>query len=287
MKLEIEIFRLVSVFGIVWFHSGISHGTEIAYSGLIFFIITSVYFAVKSQRQHTILDRAKRLLVPCFIWAIFYGAVMIKMNGFLFYKDFGLLRSILMTPSIHLWYLPFMFFVLVTIDSVRSVFNKAWFSYIIGISAIILISLSPLRREFEIVKPYGQYVHALPAVLIGIFLGTYNKSTIWKIILAGILISIITMTVRQEPGIGITYLTGIIPCYFLFRSWAITSKQSMILSASSATFGVYLIHVFVILVLDSFDVKEYWLATLAFILSLAIIMVFRKFAPQYIVKYVC
>ena len=270
MKLEIAIFRLISAFGIVWFHSEISRAKEIAYGGLIFFIIISVNFAVISERPHGIFERAQRLLVPCCVWAIFYGAINIIFTGRLFPEGYSLFSSILSTPAIHLWFLPFIFFVLIVIDGIRPTLRNELINSLVGVSAIILILLSPIWREFNYIRPLGQYAQALPAVLIGIFLSPYNKSKAWILLLLGILATLIYMAAKQQPGIGIAYLAGTIPCYFLFSSREITKHKSYILFASSASLGVYLVHPFFLKVFRNLGIEGSWLAITAFILSLTI-----------------
>lgn len=36
MRIDIELLRIISAIGIVWFHSGNATGREITYSGLVF-----------------------------------------------------------------------------------------------------------------------------------------------------------------------------------------------------------------------------------------------------------
>lgn len=44
MKAEIEFFRVLSMFGIIYFHSGYQHFKFVAYGGLVFFTVTAVFF---------------------------------------------------------------------------------------------------------------------------------------------------------------------------------------------------------------------------------------------------
>lgn len=68
MKSEIELFRIFSALGIVWFHSGVGIGRDVAYGGLIFFVIVAAYFATVSTRSHSLVERVERLMVPYFLW---------------------------------------------------------------------------------------------------------------------------------------------------------------------------------------------------------------------------
>lgn len=74
---DIEIIRIICAFGIVWFHTS-EIGKDIAYSALSIFIIISMYFSSKTTLKNiTILNRAKRLLIPWMFWFLFYGVINI------------------------------------------------------------------------------------------------------------------------------------------------------------------------------------------------------------------
>jgi len=287
MKLEIEIFRIISAFGIVWFHSNVEAGREIAYGGLIFFIVVSAYFATISTRFHSLFERVERLLIPCFLWAIFYGVINLVTKGYVFPDKYILLSIFLATPSIHLWFLPFIFFSLIAIDKFRQLVFKEWGATLIGISAILSISLAPIWLEFDYIPPLGQYAHAIPAVLIGVFFGIIDKAKVKMLLITGIILSVLIMVFKQQSGIGIPYLVGLIPCYFFFfNSHVINNKGSLLLKISSATLGVYLIHIFVLMVLRKLGIVGFSLPLFAFILSLLAIIFLKTFVPKKIVKYV-
>ena len=65
MRTDVEFLRIIAALGIVWFHSGLDVGRDIAYSGLVVFLIFSSYFAVKSNKEYSVLSRASRFLIPC------------------------------------------------------------------------------------------------------------------------------------------------------------------------------------------------------------------------------
>lgn len=287
MKLEIEIFRILSMFGIVWFHSpGIHIGRDIAYGGLIFFVVVSVYFATISMRQHRIFERIERLLIPYLLWAVFYAVIFFLTKGHIFPQNYTLFSMVLASPTIHLWFLPFIFLTLVIIDYIRPILSKEWFATMVGVSAILLIFLAPIWRDINYISPLGQYAHAFPAILVGIFLGVMDKVRMKRVILAGILVSIAVMIYKQQSGVGITYLVGFIPCYFLFKGQTISHKNALLLKISAATFGVYLSHIFVLMILSKIGFVGLPLPIFAFLLSLLAVMIFKAFAPKFLVKYV-
>ena len=100
---DIEILRVFSVFGIVWYHSNVVGG-DYAYSGLIFFVILSAYLSgpAKLDFRLDFLMRAQRLLVPWLIWYFVYGLVNVIRGRPLVDTSNGLIAGILQGPSIHL-----------------------------------------------------------------------------------------------------------------------------------------------------------------------------------------
>jgi hypothetical protein len=288
MKTEIELFRIISIFGIVWFHTGIALGRDVAYGGLIFFIIISVYFATKSNHKHGVIRRAERLIIPCVVWSIFYGTISFVKAGHIFPENYSYFSMIFATPSIHLWFLPFIFLILLAIDNLRFLLSREWFGMLVGISALLTITLAPIWREFSYVPPLGQYAHAMPAVLIGIFLGVYEniRFKLRSTIMVGIVLSILFMVYQNQSGIGIPYAVGLIPCVFLFYENVLIKSSQFILWLASATFGVYLSHVFVLLVMSYIGITGYMLPIITFILAILAILIVRFYVPKNLVKYV-
>lgn len=289
MKIEIEFLRIISAFGIIYFHSGVEIGREIAYGGLIFFTSISTYFATLSKSKRNLLFRVKRLIIPYFIYSILYGVYNLIVEGVFIPTQDNRNSILLATPSIHLWFLPFIFIALITIDYFRSFILKKWGATLVGIFAIILILLSPIWREFDYISPYGQYAHATPALLIGIFLGGSKNNFVKSIIFAGIILSILIIVCKQIPYVGITYLTGILPLCFLFNSNDKKYKQdenSFIIHISSTTFGVYLIHPLIIKTLKHLKMADVGLPVTTFVISVTIILLIKKIIPEQIVKYI-
>ncbi|MCI5116675.1 MAG: hypothetical protein D3913_01655 [Candidatus Electrothrix sp. LOE1_4_5] len=287
MKLEVEIFRILSAFGIVWFHSGMETGRSIAYGGLIFFSIVTTYFATISTRTHSFFNRLERVVIPFFLWGIFYGVINLLFKGSVFPEHYMLLSKILASPSIHLWFLPFIFLSHVIVDNFKQVMSREWFATMIGVTVIILISTAPIWRGFDYYRPLGQYAHVLPAVLIGIFFGGIRniRDNIRVIVNIGIFISIMVMTIMHQSGVGITYLVGMIPCIFLFVGHTINNNDSFLFKISSATFGVYLLHPFALKVLRYLEFDGWLLPFLAFFSSLIIVMSLKTVAPKKYIKY--
>lgn len=283
-NVEVDIFRIISVFGIVWFHSGVKFGREIAGGGLIYFVIVSVYFATKSKRTHSFFDRAKRLLIPWLIWSLFYGIIKFAIKGNIYPKEYTLFSKILATPSVHLWFSPFIFFVLIAIDNLREYFRKKWVVPFLGLSIVIIALLAPIWRDFAYIPPLGQYASAIPAVFIKILFGIFNDTRMRLIVFFCIISLILIVVFKQQPG-AISYLIGIIPCYFLFHGRMKTKEKLYTTYITSTAMGIYLLHIFVLIVLMHVGVTGLWLPVTAFVISLFSILLLKNNSHLKIAKY--
>lgn len=285
MKPEIELFRIISIFGIVWYHSGVKYGRELGYGGLVFFIIISVYFAATSRHEKSVFLRVERLLIPYLLWSIFYGVFNLGTKGYFFPKQYTPLMAVLVSPSIHLWFLPFLFFVLLTIDHIRNLLRTDSFILLTGVFTILLISFSPIWRGFSFMVPFGQYAHAIPAVSIGIFLAGFQRKATWYITMATIIITVLIMVLKQQSGMGIPYLVGLLPSYFLLTENTLFQGKEFLFTASSATFGIYLSHAFILHLLIYIGISGFFLPVAAFLISLFVTICFRKYTPNLLSKY--
>jgi hypothetical protein len=285
MRKDVEVLRIVSAFGIVWFHSGVDFGRDVSYAGLIYFIITSAYFTMASTRETTIFDRVSRLLIPCIAWALFYALIKLVRGVAVFPDDFSFIEMLLVTPSVHLWYLPFIFFSLVIIDVFKKHFTPASMGVVAGMLAIALTFAAPIWKSIDIATPGGEYFNGIPVVLMGVFLACYEKihALTRLVILIMVMVSVMWMALN---GIGIAYIVGLTPCLLFLKKDALASqKLKWIAPISSATFGVYLVHGFTLFVFLHVGINGIILPVGAFFVSLFGIMIARKILPAIIVKY--
>ncbi len=281
IRTDIELIRVVAAFGIVWFHSGINFWRDIAYAGLIYFLVVAAYFAIKSNKRHSLYQRASRLLIPCLAWSIIYGLFKVSL-GWPVFKDESLVSMVLSTPVIHLWFLPFLFFCLVVIDSAKRALS---FNIIAGTSAFLgstLLLTANYWREISFISPFAQYAHALPAVMIGVFLGCYDElsASFRNTLLAMICVSVTIVSFMNLNGVSITYLVGFIASLPLLFNKSFISENKTILMLSSLTFGVYLAHVLVLYVLQYLHIQGIALPLTAFIISAGSVYIAIKLLPK-------
>jgi len=287
MRLDIEVLRIISAFGIVWFHSGIGIGHEIAYGGLITFLILSTYFAMISDKGG-VLSRVSRLLVPCLIWSAIYAAFGFLRGVDNFPQNINLVSKILTTPSIHLWFLPFVFVLTFSIDTLKKHITKNTIGIFSALISSFLILTAPIWREFSFVSPFGQWAHALPAALMGMFLGGADKNNrgLFNMLLLIVSLSIVFVTILDVKDFGLTYLAGFAPCLIILSPASLLKNNKVILTISSATYGIYLLHVLALFILRHIGLVGFLLPITTFAVSLFFIILTKMVLPKPILKYV-
>jgi hypothetical protein len=287
VRSDVELLRIISAFGIVWFHSGYDFGRDVAYAGLIVFLVFSAYFASKSTKEHSIWERGRRVLIPCALWSVLYASLNFVRGQPIFPSDYSVFSKILSTPSIHLWYLPFVFFWVVIIDRIKSLNPRAVAIAAATMASVLLIS-APIWRQWSFSSPLGQYMHATPAVLIGIFLALYTHLTLvqkqgalWLVIL-----SIAASLLLNISGVSTTYALGICTTLILLKDEEILPTSNVIVGLSKLTFGIFLLHPLILFVLRHLGMSSPLLPIMAFSISALCIYVMFKITPKYISRYI-
>ena len=287
-RFDLELIRVVSAFGIVWFHSGISYARDVAYSGLICFIVLSAYFASISNRKHKISKRVSRLLIPYLIWSAIYGLFNLIRGVNIFPENYSFINALLASTSIHLWYLPFIFFCILAVDVTKRYYPQNLIGLFSGITALLLIVTASVWRSLNYMPPWGQYIHALPAFLVGVFWGCFGeiRPVFRNVLLFCIYIVLTIMLAKDLSGFSITYLVGLIPCLLLLKKESAIKKSRMIGTLSNASFGVYLVHILPLFLVQHFGITGCMLPSISFIISIVGVIMARKFIPNIIVRYV-
>lgn len=282
---EIEWLRILGAFGIVWFHCS-SIGKDVAYAGLISFLIISLFLSAKPK---PVLERMNRLLTPWVIWLLFYGFLNLARNLPFVNTDFGIISGVFAGSAIHLWYLPFIFFVVTFFDQIRKCLPTSFLAYLCAfIIMLLIISVSVWRHlPFQITPPLGQYMHALIGVFAGVFFASYSSlpKNVFIIILL-IIFTLLCIFAWDFEGIGVPYLLGLaVTSFILLPSWSFDPKLNLNW-LSSCTLGVYMVHPFFILL----EYKLYLAPPLftpfiVFTLSVIFVLCLKSAAPR-LAKYI-
>lgn len=295
-RLDIDIIRILSSFGIIWFHTGI-FGHQISYSALICYLIISGYLAgydnSLSFRNHFKI-RFKRLIVPWAFWFIFYGAFNLAKGERFLPENYNFFIGVLHGTSIHLWYIPFIFLFLVIFDFSKMFLSRSQMSLFSACFSVLYLSLLPFWREFslELGYPYAQYVHAIPGFFIGIFFQLYSsiKNILSRFLFFSLLL--ISISLAFYGDFGFAYFFGIIVSSALMLKERLKFLNSFLIkkitatnylvATSSASFGVYFCHVFIISISKNiFHINGIFLPIIVFIASYLVILTSIKLMPKY------
>ncbi len=257
---NIELVRIVAAFGIVLFHSG-APGGPIGYAGLIAFTALSTYFASSGAAK-----MAKRILLPWAFWSIFYLGWRFAADGNPFHEGMNVVESIFY--GTHLWFLPFIFVVNLAILQIRS----ERLPLICAVLAFVFLVATPWWREFQSLfdPPIVQFLHAVPAALLGVAFRTRIGMTISALGLA-------ICMVWQTDGISLPYLLG---GGAVLAGLILPRLQLNLQPVSACMFGVYLVHIAALGVFNRITGPEQVVtALLAFLASIAGVWIMREILP--------
>lgn len=287
---DIEALRIISIFGIVWFHSN-AGGHDVAYSGLVVFLILSMYLAGSGTVSiiESISKRLKRLIIPWLIWLVVYGVVNSLMGKPPVDSSNGLAAGILAGTGIHLWYLPYIFFALVLFDALRRYVSER--HLVIGSAILVICAFAtvPYWRQASISSgsPYAGYAHALPGLFLGVFY-LYSRK-LPSVTSKSLLIIILLLACLRIPyeGIGTPYAIGICAGYAIVNRSVASRKLSFLGALGKYSFGIYLIHMLFLGLIRRVDfIHGSLVPVFTFFLSLATIAAIFKYFPR-ATKYVC
>lgn len=291
-RLDLEVARIICALGIVWYHSRV-RGHEIAYAGLIVFVLMSIYLGTHRRAAgKPAAERARRLLLPWALWATFYSASRLATDKPAISMDNGALAGLLAGPSIHLWYLPFMFMVLVILDLLTSRVSGRILACAGLVMAVATLLLTYAWRGPSLAwgQPWAQYAHVIAAVFAGMFFaGAMAFSGIVRTLMLAALLSSAALAIPHE-GVGIPYFMGILIGTMLLLTplvqWPLRRlgprTASVLLVASQCTFGIYLLHPFLLMVCFHLPLAQSpALPLTVFATSSLVIWLLRKYSSSF------
>ncbi|WEK06356.1 MAG: hypothetical protein P0Y65_08945 [Candidatus Devosia phytovorans] len=279
----VELLRIASAFGIVWFHGGAT-GSEYAGGGLIVFVILSTLFVSgrdgPSPKALTLL----RFLIPWAIWMAIYGLLNLVRGIPIVPLDNGLIPGVLMGSSIHLWFLPF----ITAIIAIIVLAKRAMPALVLGAVATACLAIVMITFpwwypwSWTAGVPFTQYVHVLPAVLAGTILGAIrfpDRNRLWGLAIVITVALIALLPAKGAISYGIGMIAVAIAMMPLARQWA---SRWDVTPISRAMFGVYLVHPLALYPTWRFIGAGYGVlaVTAAFLLSLCAVLLTRRVSPQ-------
>jgi hypothetical protein len=280
---DIELLRVISVFAIVWYHSG-ANGHEISYSGLIIFLVLSTYLA---GRCGTVVERTQqrfeRLIVPWIFWFVIYGTVNTLTGHTVIPLSEGVIAGILWGPSIHLWYMPFIFACLILLDVAKRHLSKIVICLSSAAITILILATTPCWRQgsIELGYPLAQYAHSSAGIFLGTFLlyfDTLPKKASWPLL---IIMFFVTSQMIHYQGIGVPYMIAILVGSILASRISDRIPQIDFTFISQCSLGIYFVHILILkLVVKFLQIQGAILPVTTFLLSIFAVMYFRNAFPK-------
>lgn len=271
--------RLAAAGTIVLFHA--SPASPLGVSGAVglavFLYLAFVSFPKPSSPGAVLKRSAEGLLVPWAFWWLFYAMIKAYIAGGIppFLGPDTDIWLLLQGPAIHLWFLPFLFIMMNSVNLIRGALMPLSASFkIVAALSMAVCGLIYLIDRSALPAPFSQMVNALPSVGLGLaylwVLRTLDrKMRTMSILLIALVVAIVCVPIwlYGNKYVAVGYIGGSLAMLLLNVRWP---RSRLVLRWSLLSMGIYLIHPFAITCIYKFfgaDVPTLLLATSAFLLS--------------------
>ncbi|MDB5660673.1 MAG: hypothetical protein JWS10_3288 [Cypionkella sp.] len=249
---SVDLARFVAAFGIVWDHARAPYA-DVGYTALALFLVLTSYLAIgsfeRSDGKRFWLSRAQRIALPWLFWCAFYWVVYQVVSD----EPFHLLTdpwTLLIGPSIHLWFLPFVMVFLVTIPWVSRFIDRPARMYVAAV-LLVLVSvplgllhakLAPAAwfiNPYTFPQPLPQWFFSLPLFWFGAVLAVAKRmQLVWPVIAAAAVVSAVLYS--QAPDFASLQMLLVAVIFELI--WRVNIKASWPTWLAGYAFGIYLLH---------------------------------------------
>ncbi len=280
---SVDLARFAAAFGIVWDHARAPYA-DIGYTALALFLVLTSFLAVgsfeRSDGTRFWLARAQRIALPWLFWCVFFRLVFEVVSD----EPFQLLSdpwTLLIGPSIHLWFLPFVMIFLVTIPWVsRSIQRPSQMYLAAGLLVVVSIPLGLMHAKLapaawfinpgSFPQPLPQWFFSLPLFWFGAILAVGKRmGLVWPVIVATAVISAVLY--QRSPEFASVQM--ILVALIFEAVWRVNIKGTWPTWLAGFAFGIYLLHPATMLVafkLFSDTVDRSFAALFAFALAWAL-----------------
>jgi surface polysaccharide O-acyltransferase-like enzyme len=280
----IEYLRVFSALGVVTYHSNGRDGAFI-HPGLVIFLMLSMYLggATDANASKVLRRRLNRLIAPWFVWFMVYGFINILRGRPIVSMSNGLTAGILSGSSAHLWYMPFVFFCLISTDLLRGKISDANIAIFSGLLATFFLASASVWRPASIAigYPVAQWAYSIGAILIGVFFLHLDKvpTAPGRALLVFILLGALCASSIED--VGINYAISIIVFAIIYSRRLAKILTTDISALSGCTLGIYFSHTLFLSLLTKMGVHQpLLLPVLTFVLSALFVATFRQAFPK-------
>ena len=285
----LDLARFVAAFGIVWDHARAPYA-DVGYTALALFVILASFLGMGSYERSGgpgfWAARAKRIAVPWLFWCVVYRIVHETVSD----EPFALLAepfTLLIGPSIHLWFLPFDMMALLAIPYLsRWLRTPLDLARACSILVVVALPLGWLHAEAGIAgwfislqqapQPLPQWFFSLPLFWFGALLAVGKRmGLVWPVLLAAALTS--AMLFWRAPEFASVQMVLVA---VLFEAvWRVQINGRWPTWLAGFAFGIYLLHpaaMLVVFKLFGAEVDRSFAALFAFALAWALTALLQR-----------
>lgn len=249
---SLDLARFVAAFGIVWDHARAPYA-DVGYTALSLFLILASFLAMGSYERSGgpgfWASRAKRIVVPWLFWCLAFRIVHEVMSD----EPFVLLSepfSVLIGPSIHLWFLPFDMIALLLIP-IFSTWIRSERELIMSCLLLVCVAIPLgwlhaqvglegwLYSMSKAPQPLPQWYFALPIFMYGAFAAAGHRlgKTFYPLA-AAFVVSAALMVI--QPGFASVQM--FLAAVIFEALWRFKIVGTWPTKLASYAFGIYLMH---------------------------------------------
>jgi surface polysaccharide O-acyltransferase-like enzyme len=175
----LDLLRVVAMMDIVSMHVTDVHLLKGV--GLPILLLTAAAFGTIRSRKlaprQVLGRRARRLLVPWLSWCVVYTIAFVILARRHGEQPFGWVEPLMVLygPAVHLWFVTFAFLaalvIAVLVKALHIVSTRRAVPIATGIGVVALLATSIVRLHLDVPTPFPQWIFSLGAIPLGIALG--------------------------------------------------------------------------------------------------------------------
>ncbi len=250
-----DVLRLAALTAVVAFHAGAPGAGYTAWRMPALTIITTALVAGRGEPRplaEQARRSASRLLIPWLFWCAVYAAIdacfYLKIGKCLL-DELGV-RVLLTGTSIHLWYLPFAFVMVLAVNAARRATDRmppaaiGAVAAVVAVAALVIVARDGTYRLESGPTPWPQWLRVVPAVFLGLAVGTVTRR------LSGRELAVVAAAVAAAGVAAAAALGDELPARYAVAIVLVASATRWrsrpprwLAEAAGLGMGVYLVHI--------------------------------------------